>query len=268
MQRRGQECIKHQILIHMPRRSEVMDNTLYIGLAAQSALKRQMDVLAHNVANVNTTAYNKENVLFKEYLMDIGGNSVSSGGKISTVLDVGTIRDLEEGAFTRTGNPLDFAISGRAYLSVENAAGDQFYTRNGRMTISENSELITLSGNLVLDNANNPIIINPEDTGFEITEKGMISSENRQIAQLGIYRFENERSMKRSGDSLYSSEQPAIEATEFKIVQGSVENSNVNAVMAMTEMIDISRKYESLSRSMGKLQELRKDSLNRLAKVQ
>lgn len=245
-----------------------MDNTLYIGLAAQSAIKRQMDILAHNVANVNTTAYNKENIQFKEYLMDVGGNSPSSGGKISTVLDIGTVRDLEEGAFTNTGNPLDFAISGRAYLSVKNAAGDQFYTRNGRMTISENSELITLSGNIVLDNGNNPIIINPEDADFKITEKGAISSRSRQIAQLGIYSFDNERSMKRSGDSLYSSEQPAIEATDYKIVQGSIENSNVNAVMAMTEMIDISRKYESLTRSMSKLQELRKDSLNRLAKVQ
>ena len=245
-----------------------MDNTLYIGLAAQSALKRQMDVLAHNVANMNTTAYNKENVLFKEYLMDVGGNSASSGGKISTVLDVGTIRDLEEGAITSTGNPLDFAISGRAYLNVENAAGDQFYTRNGRMTLRENGELITLSGNTVLDNNNNPIIITPEDTGFKITEQGMMSSKNRQIAQLGIYSFENERNMKRSGDSLYTSEQPPIAATDYKIVQGSVENSNVNAVMAVTEMIDISRKYESLTRAMGKLQDMRKDSLNRLARVQ
>lgn len=245
-----------------------MDNTLYIGLAAQSALKRQMDVLAHNVANVNTTAYNKENVLFKEYLMDVGGNSASSGGKISTVLDVGTIRDLEEGAITSTGNPLDFAISGRAYLKVNNAAGDEFYTRNGRMTLSENRELITLSGNIVLNSDNTPIIINPDDTGFKITEQGMLSSESRQIAQLGIYSFENERNMKRSGDSLYSSEQPAIVATDYKIIQGSIENSNVNAVMAVTEMIDISRKYESLTRSMGKLQDMRRDSLNRLAKVQ
>ena len=245
-----------------------MDNTLYIGLAAQSALKRQMDVLAHNVANMNTTAYNKENVLFKEYLMDVGGNSASVGGKISTVLDIGTIRDLEEGAITNTGNPLDFAISGRAYLNVANAAGDQFYTRNGRMTLSENRELITLSGNIVLDNNNNPIIINPEDTGFKITEQGMLSSETRQIAQLGFYSFENERSMKRSGDSLYSSEEPPIVAANYKIIQGSVENSNVNAVTAVTEMISISRKYESLTRSLGKLQDMRKDSLNRLAKVQ
>ena len=122
--------------------------------------------------------------------------------------------------------------------------------------------------NIVLDNNNNPIIINPEDTGLKITEQGMMASENRQIAQLGIYSFENERNMKRSGDSLYSSEQPPIAATNYKIVQGSIENSNVNAVLAVTEMIAISRSYESLTRSMGKLQDMRKDSLNRLAKVQ
>ena len=245
-----------------------MDNTLYIGLAAQSALKRQMDVLAHNVANVNTTAYNKEKVLFKEYLMDVGGDNVSTNGKISTILDVGTIRDLEEGSLVETGNPFDFAISGRAYLKVANADGDAFYTRNGRMTLNQNNELITLSGNVVLDNANNPIVINPEDTGINITEQGMISSENRQIAQMGLFSFENERSMTRYGDSLYGTDQPPIAPTGYKIVQGSIETSNVNAVMAMTEMIDISRSYESLTRSMGKLQDMRKDSLRRLAKVQ
>lgn len=245
-----------------------MDNTLYIGLAAQSALKRQMDVLAHNVANVNTTAYNKEKVLFKEYLMDVGGKNASVGGKISTVLDVGTIRDLEEGSFVNTGNPLDFAISGRAYMSVKNPEGDIFYTRNGRMTINDNGELVTLSGNIVLNDANRAIVINADDTEFKITEQGTLSSDSREIAKIGIFSFEDERDMSRIGDSLYETNQTPIVATDYKILQGSIENSNVNAVMAMTEMIDISRSYESLTRSMGKIQDMRKDGLNRLARVQ
>ena len=245
-----------------------MDNTLYIGLAAQSALKRQLDVLAHNVANVNTTAYNKEKVLFKEYLMDIGGESVSTGGKFSTVLDYGTVRDLEEGSFSPTGNPLDIAISGRAYLSTLTEAGEVQYTRNGRMTINDQNQLSTLDGRPILSEDNVPIIINPDDTGLKFTEAGALSSAQRPIAQIGLFTFDNERSMTRIGNSSYTTEQDPLVATNYKIVQGSIENSNVNVVQAMTELIDISRKYESLSRSMGKLQDMRKDSLNRLARVQ
>ena len=246
-----------------------MDNTLYIGLAAQSALRRQMDVLAHNVANINTTAYNKEQVQFKEYLMDIGGENASTSGKFSTVIDIGVIRDLEEGSFTSTGNPLDIAISGKAYVKVQSAEGEIFYTQNGRMTINDDGQLITLSGKVILNNDNAPINIAPDDDEINITEDGVISSRNRPlIDQLGIVSFEDERNMQRVGESLFTTEQVPIIATDYKILQGSVENSNVNAVMAMTEMISISKKYESLSRSMSKLQEMRKDSLRRLSRVQ
>lgn len=245
-----------------------MDNTLYIGLAAQSALKRQMDVLAHNVANLNTTAFNQEKVLFKEYLMEIGGEGLSTGGKISTVLDYKSYRKLERGSFTPTGNPLDIAIGGSGYISVKSNDDTVYYTRNGRLTLNDEGMLTNLKGFPVMNDANMPIIINPDDMGIKISEDGVVSSNVRQIGKIGVFSFDDEQAMNRIGDSLYSTAQPVNIATDYKILQGSIEKSNVNAVMAMSEMIKISRGYESLSRSLSKLQDMRKDSLNRLARVQ
>ncbi|RMF12631.1 MAG: flagellar hook-basal body complex protein, partial [Alphaproteobacteria bacterium] len=106
-----------------------MDTTLYVGLSHQMAMRRNMDILANNVANMNTTAFKKENVIFQEYLVEMDDTSVPTARMVAYVHDTALIRDFSEGEFKATGNPLDFALSGKNFFRVALPDGTERYTR-------------------------------------------------------------------------------------------------------------------------------------------
>ncbi len=248
-----------------------MDTALFVGLAHKAALKRRMDVVAHNIANMSTTAYNKEKIVFRQHLVDAPGAAATSGGKISYVMDHGVLRNLNSGTMIPTNNPLDVFINGRAYLSVKGSDGETLFTRNGRMTINSEQYLTLLSGERVLDDNGQDIKFDEDDRDFHIADDGTISSNNGEKAKLGLATFSNEQDMKRRGTSLYETDQTPDEAddlAEVSVRQKAFEGSNVNAIESMTEMIDVMRAYQSASRQSGGYEDMREDALKRLGKVQ
>jgi len=247
-----------------------MDTALYVGLAHKAALKRRMDVVAHNIANMSTTAYNKERVVFRQLLMDAPGAAATSGGKIAYVQDHGVLRNLEPGTMVPSGNELDVFIKGRAYLSVQGSDGETLYTRNGRMMIDSEKNLALLSGEKVLDDTGSPIQFEDDDTGIHIADDGTISASGGERGKIGLAQFRNEQDMKRRGSSLYETQQApkaAENITDVSIRQKAFESSNVNAIESMVEMIDVMRAYQKASKSESGYEDLRKDSLKRLAQV-
>ncbi|NVJ69008.1 MAG: flagellar hook-basal body complex protein [Alphaproteobacteria bacterium] len=247
-----------------------MDTALFVGLAHRSALKRRMDVVAHNIANMSTAAFNKERSVFRQHLIDAPGAAGTVGGKIATVMDHGVVRNLEQGTMIPTSNPLDIFINGRAYLSIEGKDGQTVYTRNGRMTLDANRNLTLLSGEKVLDENGQAIQFDEDDIDFTIADDGSISTNNGERGKLGIVSFANEQNMKRRGSSLYETDQ-APQApenmTDFSIRQKAYEGSNVNAIESMVEMIDVMRAYERASKQSTGYEDMRKDSIDRLARV-
>src|SRR5581483_52243 len=109
-----------------------MENALLIGLSRQTTLERQLEVIANNIANVNTTGYKADQPLFEEFLTSGAheDNFVGKDRRVSYVQDRGTFRDFSEGALQQTANPLDVAIDGGAFFAVQNASGER-YTRDG-----------------------------------------------------------------------------------------------------------------------------------------
>jgi len=259
-----------------------MDNTVYIGLSKQMALRRRMDVLAHNVANMNTTAFKKEQVSFQEYLMPSDGTNATAGGGISQVLDVGIIRDLSQGKTLPTGNDLDIAITGNAYIAVDrnpNQPGAQLgYTRYGSFKIDADGELALQTGEKVLNSANQVISIEEDEVNISVSKDGTLSSSLGERDKIGIYAFENQQAMKRVGNLIYQTDEIPqdpfddgyIEETGNKVVvlHQHLEGSNVNGLTAMTEMAQIVRSYGSITRQLDKYQKMRTESLDRLARVQ
>ena len=241
-----------------------MDTALYVGLAHKSVLKRKMDVVAHNIANMNTTAFKKEKVQFKEFLMDAPG---TLEGKIASVIDFGVSRSTAEGTLISTNNPLDIFISGDAYLSVEGKDGNTYYTRNGRMSLDADSNLVLLSGEKVLDDSGAPISFDEEEIDIMIAKDGTLSTNIGEKGKIGFKTFANEQAMKRVGTSLYKTDQAPKDAEEFQIHQRAIEGSNVNAIEEMTQMIAVQRAYENASKSNSGYEKMRKDSLDRMAKV-
>src|SRR5579863_4037829 len=121
-----------------------MENALLVGLSRQTALERQLDIIANNIANVNTTGYKADKTLFETYLNTPAheDNFVGGDRRVSFVQDRGTYRDMTEGAAEETKKPLDIAIDGSAFLAVQTAGGER-YTRDGGLQINSQGQLVT-----------------------------------------------------------------------------------------------------------------------------
>ena len=163
-----------------------MENTSYISLSRQDAVRRQMAVLANNIANASTTAFKAERLMFAEYV-----GRTTQGETLSFVQDVAVIRDTSEGAFVNTDNTLDLAINGNGYFSVNTDSGIQ-YTRNGRLRLDEEGRIVTSTGHAILDEGGGEIELTGNEVTIDITPDGTISTENGVIGRLGLVRFANE----------------------------------------------------------------------------
>src|SRR3954468_24606390 len=128
-----------------------MENAQLISLSRQIALQRQMDVVANNMANINTTGFKSENMLFQDYLMPKAQDNEFTGPDhdLHYTEDWSTIHDMSTGSIEQTGNPPDIPISGNGFRTVQTAAGPR-YTRNGSLQIDSSGTLVDLAGNPVL----------------------------------------------------------------------------------------------------------------------
>jgi len=216
-----------------------MENTLYIALSYQTVMQRQMEVIANNVANASTPGFKGEQMLFVEYLADTVGKD-----DISFVQDIAVVRDYREGAFSKTSNPLDVAISGKGWLQVDTPAGMR-YTRNGHLQIDAKNTLTTVSGHPVLAENNRPITVPPGGGRIVITPDGTVSSGDGQLGRLKLVSFQNEQELRKDAESLYLTDAPALPASQAKVMQGMVEDSNVKPIVEITNMINALREFQS-----------------------
>lgn len=219
-----------------------METPWLIGLSRQVALKREMDVVAHNVANMNTPAFKAERVQFAEYLVQ-----PQRDVPLSFVEDRAMLRDLSEGPLTKTGNPFDLAISGDGYFIVGTDSGER-YTRSGRFQLDADGQIINQLGQPVLSAGGQPIVIPPGTRDVSITPDGTVSADTEVVGAVGVVRFDNPRALKREANNLYAADETPKPDEKSRILQGMLEESNVNAVQEMTNMIDIHRAYAANQR--------------------
>lgn len=235
---------------------EPMESTSYIALSRQSALWRQLDVIANNMANANTPGYKGEHMMFREYLMNTRSSERASGVQLSYVQDLGILRDTSEGPLTKTDNPLDVGIHGDGYFQVETEAGMR-YTRNGHFRLDEAGMLVNSQGHAVLDSKDTPIIFAPNESRITIAPDGTVSTETGTVAQLKVVRFESEQTLKKVGDSMFETTQDPIRIERPELVQGMMEESNVKPVLEVTRMTEMLRQYQSLQTMIDKEHERR-----------
>lgn len=216
-----------------------MDNTSYVALSRQMTLERQMTIVAGNIANMNTHGYKTEHLMFETVLERAG-----QPGRVAFVQDVGLIRDLGPGALETTGNPLDLAINGDGYFTVETAAGPR-YTRGGHFTVDTGGQLVTSAGDPVLDAGGAPIQLPIDDPAISIARDGTVSNADGIIGRIGIVSFADETRLVRDGGGLLSTEQPAEPVAAPDISQGRLERSNVQPILEMTRMMETVRAFQN-----------------------
>jgi len=227
-----------------------MEGPTYIALSAQVAMRRKLDVVANNVANVNTTGFKADRPLFQTYVERLS----VPGGSVAYVQDRATYVDLSEGPVTLTGNPLDVAVKGDAFLAV--SARDQtFYTRDGHMLVGPDGTLRNSSGHAFLGADNQPIQLPPNFTDPRITSDGMITvtigRNQQQVGQIGLFRVTDPLALRKQGDSLMTAPADTVQPVEAGdpngyLVQGGLEGSTVSAVQEIANLAELSRAYDRL----------------------
>ena len=251
-----------------------MENTLLIGLSRQVLLERQLDVVANNVANVNTSGYKADSTLFEEFLKS-GAHEDNFLGKdrsVSYVQDRATFRDFSQGAAEQTKNPLDLAIDGGGFLVVQTAGGER-YTRDGGLQLNNTGQLVTAGGNPVLG-ASGPIVLQPTAHDINVSPDGTITvlegngRTDSIRGKLRLVSFAQAQKLLKEGSNLYSSGEGAPQPdTKSMVRQGFIEKSNVNAVAEMSRMIEVTRAYTQISALLQQQSDLHKTAIEKLAEV-
>ncbi len=229
-----------------------MDNTTYIALSRQSSLWNQLEVVANNLANVNTTGFKGSDTLFAQYVFRSNNDDLTFKDKIAFTNDFGLVRNLSQGAFNFTNNTYDLALQGEGYFEVQGKnGGANTYTRAGNFTVDSTGQLVTQEGAPVLSTNGQPITI-PGTVG-EVMIQGDGSIINKQtnatIDRIRVVRFERERDLKQiTGTVFGAGDQQPIDVPNPKVAQGVLEASNVNGISEMTRLIALNRAYGDVTK--------------------
>ena len=249
-----------------------MENTLLIGLSRQVTLERQMDVVANNIANVNTSGFKADRSLFQEYLMPGAheDNFVGRDRRLSYVQDRATFHDFSGGPSEQTKNPLDVAIDGTGFLVVQTPAGER-YTRDGGLQINNQGQLVNAAGNPVLGTSG-PIVFQPTDHDISIAADGNVTvvegtgRVDSVRGKLRLVSFAQAQQLLKEGSNLYSGGAAQADTTS-RVRQGYIEKSNVNSVSEMSRMIEVTRTYTQISALLQQQSDLHRTAIEKLADV-
>jgi len=252
-----------------------MENASLVGLSRQMALQRELDVVSNNIANLNTTGFKADNVVFQEFMMPGARANQFAGAdrQLSFVHDRATWLDLSQGPVEHTGNPLDVAISGNAFLTVQTPRGER-YTRNGALQINAQGQLVTSEGLQVIGQ-NGPIVFQPNDRDISIGVDGLISvregqnTTDSQRGKLKLASFDQPQRLQKDGTSTYMAPAgvtPQV-PTDARVSQGAIEKSNVKSVMEMTRMVEVTRAYTQIASMLQSQSDTRKSAIDKLAEV-
>ena len=229
-------------------------NMASLGLRAQ---QNRVNVIANNIANVNTTGYKTQRVDFQDALyteiqnpadLQLTGMKQGSG-----VLIGSTNRDYTQGAVVGTGENLDMYINGDGYFTVQDSNGTRMYTRSGAFEVSAEADgnfLVTGNGDYVLDENNAKIQLPDGAVEISVNEDGSLWANEAQFAKLGIVTFTNQNGLSAAGESCFT--ETVASGTpidsDAKVVQGSLESSNVDLTVEMSRLIRAQKAFSMASR--------------------
>lgn len=257
---------------------------LYIAASATISETKRIDVITNNIANANTSGFKKDTMItesFPEVLMKrIGAtdyrdiiakapiaNKIGYIGKMNNGVRVDEVfTNFEQGPISVSGNPLDLALQGPGFFSIETPEGER-YTRSGEFTLDSEGYITTKEGYKV-QGQNGPILVDGKN--IVINEDGQVFSDGNEIDTLKLVDFNDYKLLKKEGEALYldaSEDAGNMKEAEGLILQGSVEASNVNSVKMMVEMITMLRSYEANQKVIKTFDELLSKSVNEIGRV-
>jgi flagellar basal-body rod protein FlgF len=223
-----------------------VQDSLYVALSSQIALERRLNTIADNVANASTVGFRATGVKFEDVVSGAGAKSVAFTTSGDTFLS-GTHGEMQQ-----TGNPFDFAIQGDAWFAMETPAGTVM-TRDGRFSMNDVGELISVEGYPVLDAGGAPIQLDPRGGPPKAGADGSLRQGEQLVGAIGLFSFDAGPNFVRYGNSGVLPPvppQPVTDRGDIGVAQGFLEQSNVNPVVEMTRLIQVQRAFENISAMM------------------
>jgi flagellar basal-body rod protein FlgF len=221
-----------------------MDAAIYKALSGAIVQMRRLEIAAQDLGNINTAGYKGQRLSFSEVLAGAAPASERPGGWVAIS---GAKTNSNAGEIYNTGNPFNLAIGGDGYFVVQTPRGER-YTRNGSLTLRSDGTLVTTAGDPVLSESG-PLQI--DGNKFTVTPDGTVSGDQGEIGKLRIVHFINNQQVLREGGSLFQTLRPnAQDATDYQIVQGGLEQSNVSPIDSMVLMITNQRHFDAYERAI------------------
>lgn len=244
-----------------------MDNTVYVGLSRQMLLRRELDIIANNIANADTVGFKVESLMART---EPGAPAMTDGAPrpVKFVLDAGVARDFTQGSLQTTGSDFDLGLEGEGFFEINTEAGPR-YTRDGGFRLDELGRIVTQDGDPVAGDGGGDIVINPEDGEVNIAPDGTVSQGENIIGQVAVVRFDDLSVLEKAGDNLLrnTSNLDPQAAPDVRVRQGMLESSNVKPILEITRMIEVTRAYESITRMMESTQDLSRRAVERMGRA-
>lgn len=229
--------------------------SVYLGMKAR---QQRLDLIAGNIANASTTGYKADRLAFRVFDSNAPVDAANSGPVSAankrrspeTGVVSQQITDFSMGAMHETGRSLDVTLDGPGFLVVQTPQGER-YTRGGSLTLDANGQLVNQNGDLLLGDGG-PITVGPGDV--TIGEDGTISSNGQIAGRLRVATFNNPgTALLKDGHSLFAATgtETPTQSNSTRVVQGTLEMSNVNSLTEMVAMMQNTREFESLQRSVS-----------------
>lgn len=216
-----------------------MDNAGYTTLTRQSGLLREMQSIANNIANISTTGFRREGVVFSEYV-----KALDSDPSLSMATANVRVTNLQQGGLAQTGGSFDFAIEGEGFFMVEGPE-EQLLTRAGSFTPSQEGELVTLDGLKLLDAGGAPIFIPPDAASISLASDGTLTADGRPLTQIGLFVPSDPNDLSHREGVRFAAPGGTVPVIEGAVIlQGFTENSNVDAISEISRMIQVQHAYE------------------------
>lgn len=227
-----------------------MNSGLYAACAGLVARTQALDLAANNLANVNTNGYKGQLATFRTVLAqtDFSGSSNAIAEAVNDFGVLGDSRtDLVQGGLEHTGSDLDFALQGEGWFVVQAGSG-RLYTRNGNFHVDRRGQLVTSDGNPVLG-AQGAITLPPGK--LTVSGNGTISVDGALAGQIKVVRLDAGSSLTPEGTNYFSAPAAGERPADARLVQGSLENSNVNPISAAVGLVSLQRHADLLQQALS-----------------
>lgn len=244
-----------------------MDNVQYVGLSKQMTLRHELDVVANNVANIDTVGFKVESLTTQADPQSLPAQD-SGPRLVNFVIDTGVVRDFGQGALKETGSPLQLALQGRGFFRINTAAGER-YTRDGQFSLDAQGRIVTADGDPVQGDGGD-ITLDQKKGAPHIAEDGTVTQQGQQVGKVAVVDFASLSALAKDSGNLYrnvSNLQPTPAAATTHVRQGMVEASNVEPITQITRLIEVQRTYESIAKIMSDTSDLSSKSIDKLGSL-